>query len=380
VALFSLVSSLLFNGIIASDNMKTSKKPLPKTNAKKAAKSGTKTHWHLLFAWIGRELGLTGDLGLEAVRRNRLWLSLMTLSLTIAVSGYHLNGRMGLLIGFFIAVGLNLLVAFYDEWRLMALFPASELEGQDPWSILKLTREVSRQIQTQLLTQSQTQSQQQTAADERTRATLPSVWLVKSPTPFIFSAGLLPSRLKVFISSGLISRLSEAEIRALLTHELLKSKTGLTQITTAAAAIADVWMLAASWADYLITCRFIFALLRQKSDQKRDQTNDLKRVYFGPFTWILFPLLAGFLRLVIHRKTILKIDRMTASDFGQLDAFVSALVKLDSYGKNLPLNVNLVEAALFSVDPLASYSWSNWASVQPSIESRTVALTGHFPL
>jgi heat shock protein HtpX len=57
-----------------------------------------------------------------------------------------------------------------------------------------------------------------------------------------------------------------------------------------------------------------------------------------------------------------------------------ALTKLDAYNKTLPLDVNLAEAALFVVDPLAKHGWSSWASVQPSIEDRVRNLVGRYPL
>lgn len=280
-----------------------------------------------------------------ALLRTKLWISLGVMTLVLTVGGYRWHSRNGLVIGFFIAVAINTLVFFYDEWRLMTIFPSTELEGRDPWGLLALTRDLARQM----------------------RQPKPELREVQHSTPFLFSAGLLPSRLKIFISSSLVTRLTPAEVRAVIAHEILRSKTGLTQITTASVAIADLFLIVAGSLDYVLTGSFILRRRRQ-------------RVYFGPFTWMIFPVIAAFLRLTIPRKSFLSVDRVAAKDLGFEQDLMSAFVKLDAYGKNMPLDVNLAEAALFATDPLSSHSWSNWASVQPSLAHRATSLTGHYPL
>lgn len=294
---------------------------------------------------LARDLRTQAVQVIQSLGRTKLWWALLGLTVALTVGGYHLNSRNGLVIGFFIAVAINVLVYFYDEWRLMAIFPSTEIEGRDPWGLLRLTRDLAQQ----------------------TGLPMPMLREVRSSTPFLFSAGLMPSRLKIFISSALATRLTPEEVRAVIAHELLRSKTGLTQITTAAVAIADLFLMVAGAIDHILTARFLFR--RRK-----------RRVYFGPCTWVIFPILAAFLRLTIRRKGFLSVDRIAAKDMGYEQALMSAFVKLDSYGKNLPLDVNLAEAALFAMDPLSFHSWSNWASVQPSLENRAIALTGRYPL
>lgn len=284
---------------------------------------------------------------LERVNHAKLWLTLAFVSLTFMIGGYHFKDRNGLVIGFFVALAMNALVFFYDEWRLLDIFPATEIEGRDPWGLLALTRCLAR----------------------ASGAPQPSLYEIPSETPFLFSAGLIPTRLKIFVSSSLVKRLTADELQAVITHELLRSQTGITQLATAAAAIADLWLMAARTVDAVLTMRFLWARRRRKS-----------RVFCGPLSCLSFPVVALFLRLVIRRKNYLSVDRMAASQIGKESALVTAFMKLDAYGKNLPLDVNLAEAALFTVNPLSLYRWSRWTSVQPSLEIRATALTGHFPL
>jgi heat shock protein HtpX len=277
----------------------------------------------------------------------KLWLALVILSLCFMVSGYQLYDRNGLVVGFFVALGMNALVFFYDEWRLLGLFPSTEIEGHDPWGLVALNRSLARQ----------------------NGLPMPRLHEVHSETPFIFSAGLVPARLKIFISSSLVIRLNPDELKALFTHELLRSQTGLTQLATAAVSIADMWLIVAGLVDALLTLRFIWHRRSKRT-----------RVIFGPLTAMSFPFVAIFLRVIIRRKSYLSVDRMAVSQTGQEKSLLNALVKLDAYGKNLPLDVNLAEAALFSVNPLSFYKWSRWIAVQPTLESRARSLTGHFPI
>jgi heat shock protein HtpX len=106
----------------------------------------------------------------------------------------------------------------------------------------------------------------------------------------------------------------------------------------------------------------------------------LKRWCQGPFTFISLPFVAIFLRLVIRRSSTLLCDTQAGATFGDVGTLAQALTKLDAYNKTLPLDVNLAEAALFVVDPLAKHGWSSWASVQPSIEDRVRNLVGRYPL
>src|SRR6476469_2659052 len=138
----------------------------------------------------------------------------------------------------------------------------------------------------------------------------------------------------------------------------MRFQLGQTRTTTAIVAFADLWLILVGALDAAFMLRFVF--------KKRP----LKKWNQGPFTLISFPFVALFLRLVIRRSKAFRADRRAAETFGDEKVLAQALLKLDAYSKTLPLDVNLAEAALFLVNPLASYSWSRWASVQPPIEER----------
>lgn len=276
---------------------------------------------------------------------SKVWFTLGALSLALTWTGYRFGDRYGLLVGFFSALGLTALVFFFDDWRLAGQFRVVELEGRDAYGLSSTLRDLTRNL----------------------KLPKPSLLEIHSPTPFIFSAGLFPRTLKVFVSTSLGKKFTANEIRLLMAAELIKLQSGQTRTLTAAVAFADLWLLIMSALD----AAFLIRLFRRRKPM---------RCALGPFTWMSRPPVAWFLRLVIRRSCYFEIDRQTVESFGQDLIYAQALAKLDAYNKALPLDVNLAEAALFPVSPLSAYTWASWASVQPPIEERIRALAGRYPL
>ena len=289
--------------------------------------------------------------GLHRLRQTQVWIALALASLALTWGGMKLGDRFGFLIGFFLAVGLNALVMFYDDWRLNSQFPGHDLEGRDPWNCLFMTRHLVRQL----------------AAKSGRSFPMPTLREVPSETPFVFASGLTSKRLRISISTAAMHRLEADELGAVIGFQLMRFHTDQLRVTTAAAALSDLIFTLAGALDAAFFLRFF---LRQQP----------RRSCPGPVTWLILPFVIAFLRLVIQRKSMLAIDHLTAETFGCGPALARALVKLDAYNKTLPSDVNCAEACLFTVDPLASLESSHWASVQPPIDERIRSLTGHYPM
>jgi heat shock protein HtpX len=283
---------------------------------------------------------------IQSWRQSKVWITLTAISIALTWGGFRLGDRYGLLIGFFAALGLNALVFFFEDWRVSMNFLGRTLEGRDPWNVLAITKACAKQL----------------------ALPVPGLTEIENTTPNLLSAGLFASRLKIFISTSLVRRFTPEEIRSLIGRELMGFHLGQTRTTTAAVALADLWLILMGAFDAVFFLRLFF--------RKRP----LKKWQQGPFTLLSFPLVTLFLRLVIRRSSALVCDQKAAEVFGGPAVLAQALTKLDSYSKTLPTDVNLAEAALFLADPLASYSWASWASVQPSIEDRVRNLVGRYPL
>lgn len=299
----------------------------------------------------------------------RLWLVLGSVVVILSVLGYHFGSRYGLVVGFFAAVSLDTLILFFDEWRILARFPSQEIEGADAWKLNQLARTLAQELS----------------------IPTPILREVESETPFVFSTSLLSPRVRLFVSSSVVRKLSEDEIKAVFASELVRSQLGYLRPATAVAAAVELFLIFAAALDAALGLRFLIWLRTSIQQRNRRLASDstqpytrptMRRIYYGPFGWLARWPATLLLRLVIRRSATLETDRRTVERFNCLKELTSALHKMDSYAKTLPIDVSLAEAALFTVDPLCRHSWSSWTSVRPPVLVRRrelMAIAGGSP-
>jgi len=269
--------------------------------------------------------------------------------LVFAWIGYRILDRQGLLIGFFSAMSLNALVFFYDDWHVANLFNYQELEGGDAWGLLRLSQEIAKRFGLK---------------------PAPSIRVLDLETPCAFSVGLFSLKSKIYVSEGLIKRLSHRELIGVLTFEMSHIQSHQTQAATAFAATSGLLALVANFLDTLIVATHWGHFSRLKKN--------------GPFILLISPLLALMARLGLRRAQTFETDELVAGAMHPgtegREEWAHTLMKLDAYSKTLPLDVNLADSALFVVNPLARFHRFDFASAQPSIPERIQKLTGRFPL
>ena len=277
------------------------------------------------------------------VFRYRVILSMVIVTLVFSWLGFHFGDRYGLLVGFFSAAGLISLILLYVERRLANIFPRNELEGVDPYGILRTVRDEAN------------------ARGLRT----PPVFIVDLETPTAFSAGLFTRDAKLYLSRGLVHRLSSEETRLVIAYELERMKREQTQSITALASLASLFATVANAVDSLLLLPF---------GPRRQELRP-----YGPMTLFTSPLVAAFLRFGFSRSAIIEADHAVGTSKSP-EEWARLLWKLDAYNKTLPLDVNLAEASLFTVNPLSRLGWLRFTSAQPEIETRVRELTGRYPL
>lgn len=265
----------------------------------------------------------------------KLWALFCLLILGFSICGYTIADRNGLVVGFFSSLGIISLIIFYDEWRLLNQFPSEEIEGSDAWRLNSLTNRLAKSL-----------------------AVKPAkIREIEHDGVFFLSAGLFSSRHKIFVSSGIIGKLTDEEISAILSLELMRAHRGHTQAATAAVAMADMVLVVLGTLDAVFLLKFFIP-------------DRLNRTFLGPFTWAGTPFITLFLRLAVKREKRFEADRLTAAKFQNGAALAKALWKLDSYAKTLPIDVSLAEAALFTADPLVRLNWNTWTSLFPPVQRR----------
>jgi Zn-dependent protease with chaperone function len=115
------------------------------------------------------------------------------------------------------------------EWQLLGLLPAAAVLGVVAWRSLRAAGAVRRAEMCRAVR----------AAAVRRPTHSGEVWIVASPRPVAFAAGLF--RPRAVISSGLLAPLEEAERRAVCEHEAAHVRLGHPRLLLVGAAVAAAY-------------------------------------------------------------------------------------------------------------------------------------------
>jgi heat shock protein HtpX len=186
----------------------------------------------------------------------------------------------------------------------------------------------------------------------------PRLYIVPSSVPNAFATGRNPDNAVVAVNEGLLSLLDDAEIEAVLAHELSHVKNRDILIGSVAAAIAGV----ITWLAHMARFALIFG-----GGRDREGGNAL-----GALAMIvLAPIAALLIQLAISRSREYQADASGAALVGNPLALASALGKLERAGQLLPAEeVPASRAHLYTVSPLHGGGLAALFSTHPPVERR----------
>jgi len=260
-------------------------------------------------------------------------------------------------IWFFAALSLNCIVYFYADLRLASLFSGRSSKGKIPGCAnfrkgLKSPR----------------------------RYSTASTALDLEPHTTYFFSWPLAGALVISISTALVDKLSPTELKIVLAFEIHRLKNRTTASATAVSALVGFITLIASALDENCLTAISDTLVSPLARTTRT-IPEARRSSHGS---LHAPDFAA------RRTDHSPIDLATLSSGGRQGSYgtcevpssdvARTLWKLDSFAKTRPFPVNLAEAHLFMVSPLARYPFWRFASAQPPTSARLKNLTGHTPL
>lgn len=198
-------------------------------------------------------------------------------------------------------------------------------------------------------------------ADLARRADLPMprLYVVDSPTPNAFATGRSPNKAAVAVTTGLLRLLGRRELAGVIAHELAHVKNRDTLIMTVAGTLAGV-------ITHVAQAVFFWggALLGRGDDD--DAPNPL--VSLGLL--IVAPVAATLLQLAISRAREFDADAAAAELTGDPEGLASALARLESGNRELPLDHSPATAHLFIVNPLSGGGLMGLFATHPPIQAR----------
>jgi heat shock protein HtpX len=275
----------------------------------------------------------------------RTWVFLTAMMMLIIVGSQAIGGRAGLLWGVSLALTLNALIFLYPQFRLETFFRGKELEGSDPWGVLKSVRKLAN----------------------KARIPTPKVYVIDSKCPQAMVAGRSKKAARITLTQGLLDLLTQEELHAIIAYQVASIHKQDIVAHTVAASIIDFLMTVAGALD------IVFHVL---SGAKRSN----KTLQSHLFSFLVSPLASFFLHLEIGRSSYLKTDKLAASWLDDPRPLASAIWKLHSYRLTRPMHVPLAMAHFWVINPITTNGWRKQFLIQPGLKTRIKNLMGYYPI
>ncbi len=266
-------------------------------------------------------------------------LLLGLLSGVLLAIGELLGGAQGLVMAFGLAIVMNFVSYWFSDKIVLKMYRAQPV-GPDH-RLWIMTRRLA------------------TMAD----LPMPKVYVIPDLSPNAFATGRNPSHAAVAATEGIMRLLNDQELEGVLAHELAHVKHRDILISSVAATIAAAIMMTARMAQFA-------ALFGGGSRDDRQGSNPIGLLA----TIIVAPLAAMLIQAWISRAREFVADAGGAKIAGSPHGLISALRKLESGSKQIPLDANPATAHMFIIKPFSAGGLLSMFSTHPPTEQRIQAL------
>lgn len=188
----------------------------------------------------------------------------------------------------------------------------------------------------------------------------PKVYVIDTDQPNAFATGRDPDHAAVAATTGLLRRLTEEEVAAVMAHELAHIRNRDTLIMTLTATFAGAISMLANFALFF------------GGDRERPGG------MIGTLAlMILAPLAAALVQMAISRSREYEADRVGAEICGEPIWLANALRKIEAFAKGIDNNAaerNPAIAHMFIINPLHAHAHDKLFSTHPNTANRIAAL------
>jgi len=272
-------------------------------------------------------------------------LLLVTLMLVFVAVGARIGGQNGMILAFLISVAMNFTAYFYSDKIALAMYRAQPVTREQ----LPRAYEVVERL---------------TAKEG---LPMPKIYVLPTESPNAFATGRNPQHASVAVTHGILGLLTDEELEGVLAHELGHVKNRDILTSSIAATLAGAITLLARMAYYAEIFGF---------GGGGDRRNRNGGAVTALFMVILAPFAAMLIQLAVSRSREYEADATGAHTTGNPYALASALQKLESYSKQVPMQATPATAHLFIIAPLLGGGFGSLFSTHPPTKERIRRLIG----
>ncbi len=268
---------------------------------------------------------------------------LAAMSALLLVGGELAGGRRGLILSLGLAVAMNFAGYFFSDRMALAMYSAQPVTPAENPSIYARLAPIVESLA------------------QRMRLPMPKLWLIPEQAPNAFATGRDPRHASVAVTAGILTVMDDRELEGVLAHELghVVNRDILSSSVAATLATAIT---------FLARMAFWFGPRGSDDDERGGMWGSLLML-------ILAPIAAALIQMAISRTREYAADATSAEVTRDPEELISALTKLETYSKRIPMrSVTPATAHLFIVKPFSGQAMMRLFSTHPSTEDRIARL------
>ncbi len=280
----------------------------------------------------------------------KTFILLAGLSALLLFIGQALGGRSGLYFALFMAFIMNMVGYWFSDKIALAMSGAKEVSANEAPELHQMVEKLSVQA----------------------GLPKPRVYIIPQETPNAFATGRNPEHAAVAVTEGISRILKPAELEGVLAHELAHIKNRDILISSVAAVIAGAISYMATMAQW----GAFLGMGRSDDDEGGGRGNIIAVVLMA----IIAPIAAMLIQMAISRSREYQADSTGAKIIGAGRPLANALIKLEEYNKQVPMQVNPAQAQMYIVNPLSAGGFTRLFSTHPPIQERVARLMAMGPI
>ncbi len=256
-------------------------------------------------------------------------------------AGAARGGAGGMLIALLLAGVMNAYAYWFSDTAVLKMYNAQQVDEHSSPRFYNMIRELS----------------------QNAGLPMPKVYIIDEAQPNAFATGRDPEHAAVAATSGIISMLSERELRGVMAHELTHVKHRDTLISTISATIAGAISSIAQFAMFF-------------SGGSRDNERSVNPIV-GWLIMLFAPIAAMLIQMAISRSREFEADRGGAEICGDPEALAAALKKIHNYAHQIPMDTaeqHPETAQMMIINPLSANGLRGLFSTHPQTEERVARL------